>query len=177
MAFSSLELAFQADDEPIAIMPKQALASMEMSGWVSPHLRPLRRSEVPLWFAVVLKRQDRCTIIWPAWLEAAQLQKFVDSEKTNSHQFSSLPWYWQMTSEILVKEASDDCPSRIDEILQLLQELREIRLTKTRAGLLLANESHLQMTGLGALELNEVVPVLGETMRMLTRIDDASKNE
>jgi len=175
MAFSSLELAFQADDEPIAIIPKQGLGSMEMAGWKSPHLRPLRRSDVPLWFAVVLKRQDRCTIVWPSWLEAAQLRQVVERERSNSQEFADLPWFWQITSQILLREASDDCPGRIDDVVQLLQDLREIRLTKTRAGLLLANESHLQMTGLGALELSEVTPVLAQTMRTLESIHDAAQ--
>lgn len=174
--FSSAEIAFQAEDVGVTIIPKQSLPPLDMAGWRSPQLKAMRRAEVPLWFAVLLKRQDRCSVVWPDWLDPVSLKRLVDTEHRDSSRFAPLPWLWQPISQILLKEASDDLApeqGKIDEIMQHIQELRELRMSKIRAGVLLTNESHLKMDGLGAMEINEARPVLSQTMRTLQKIRDA----
>lgn len=174
--FSSAEIAFQAEDVGVTIIPSQSLPPLDMAGWRSPQLKVMRRAEVPLWFAVLLKRQDHCSIVWPDWLDTVSLKRYVDIEHRDGSRFAPLPWLWQPISQILLTEAYEDLApeqGRADDIMQLIQELRELRISKIRAGVLLANESHLKMDGLGAMEINEARPVLCQTMRTLQKIRDA----
>lgn len=176
MSFTSAELAFQAEDTQLTVVPKQSLSPLDMCGWRSPALRALRRTELPLWFAILLKRQDRCSVVWPDWLSLPRIKSLTEFERQNSASFASLPWEWQLVSTILLKEASDDYEYDLNELRQHIQDLRELRLTKIRAGVLMANEGHLKMTGLGAMEINEIRPLLTKTMRTLQRIrEDTSQ--
>lgn len=171
-ALSYAELAFLAEDELVTIVPKQGLGALDFRGWKLDALRALRRSDVPLWLAVLLKRQDRCTLVYPHWLDVAYLKTMLDTEHVQPA-FAALPYLWQPLSHIVTTEAGDDFQGNLDELNQLLQELREVRLTKVRQGVLNANDSHLRMDGLGAVELNCVRPVLARTMRTLQRVRDA----
>lgn len=171
-ALSYAELAFLAEDEPISILPKQNLGALDLKGWRLDPLKALRRSEVPLWVAVLLKRQDRCTIIFPNWLDVTYLKTLFEKEQEDQTRFAALPYLWQPLSDILTSEAADDFQGNLDELNQQLQELRELRLTKVRAGILNVNDSNLQMDGIGAQELNTIRPLLSKTMRTLQAIRD-----
>lgn len=174
--FSSAEIAFQAEDVGVTIIPSQNLPPLDMAGWRSPQLKVMRRAEVPLWFAVLLKRQGRCSIVWPDWLDLTSLKRFVDIEHRDPSRFAPLPWLWQPISHILLTEASEDLApdqGNADDVMQLIQELRELRISKLRASIMQTNESHLKIHGLGAMELNEARPVLCQTMRTLQKIRDA----
>ncbi|GMM53163.1 DNA replication protein [Starmerella bacillaris] len=176
-AFSASELAFLAEDELITILPRQNLSRMDFKGWVQPALRALRRSEVPLWLAVILKRQDRCTIIYPNWLDATYLKTVLEAEGRDSASFAALPYMWQELSDTILAEAAEDCQGSVAEIMRTLQELKELRLNKLRQGVLVNNDSHLRMDGIGSAELNLVKPILSKTMRTLQTVKDAQEVE
>lgn len=52
----------------------------------TPALRPPHRATLPLWLALLLKRQRRASIAPPAWLHHTALQEILDRETSNSRQ-------------------------------------------------------------------------------------------
>jgi len=54
----------------------------------TPVLRPPHRADLPLWLALLLKRQRRASIVAPPWLHPASLQKILDLELKESRTFA-----------------------------------------------------------------------------------------
>ncbi|KAJ5273203.1 GINS complex subunit Psf2 subgroup [Penicillium angulare] len=74
------EIAFLAEMETITIVPRQRLEGMELlSGSIEP-LGPPRRASLPLWLALLLKRQRRAHIIPPSWLHPEPLSLILEVE-------------------------------------------------------------------------------------------------
>ncbi|RYO80836.1 hypothetical protein DL766_008971 [Monosporascus sp. MC13-8B] len=58
----------------------------------TPALRPPHRAELPLWLALLLKRQRRANILAPPWLHPASLQDIINHEtKVDPEVFSPPP--------------------------------------------------------------------------------------
>lgn len=133
----------------------------------------MRREQVPLWIALILKSQDKCNIVPPEWLLATYLKSRYDAELAQPHRFSALPWHWLETSKILLARAPDDLADLTSQLKLIIQDLREIRLVKSRKGLRELNESNIQLDGLSLLEINEIRPFVLTVMNKLRQLHDA----
>ena len=167
--FTAEEISFRSEDELVSIIANRNIPPIHLAGWDTPALRPLRQAQVPIWLALLLKKQGRCAIVFPDWMDEASLQEFVEKERSEPG-FSALPWLWQPISHQLLAAAPDDHTGDVDVVRQLLQDLRELRQAKINKGISLVNESHMQMDQLGLMELNEVRPVLARSMATLQKI-------
>ncbi|EDK43594.1 conserved hypothetical protein [Lodderomyces elongisporus NRRL YB-4239] len=127
----------------------------------------MRREKVPLWVALILKAQDKCNIVPPKWFNVHYLKEKYDEEIRRPGQFSNLPWNWLELSKIMLDKASDDLADSTDELRSLIQDLREIRLVKSRKGLKELNESNIQLNGLSLMEINEMRPFVIPVMNKL----------
>ncbi|KAK5624930.1 hypothetical protein RRF57_000646 [Xylaria bambusicola] len=86
------EVAFLCEMEIITIVPRQRLESIPMLSGKTPALRPPRRADLPLWLALLLKKQRRANIVPPPWLLTASLQELVNLEtNVNPEGFSEPP--------------------------------------------------------------------------------------
>lgn len=168
--FLPSELFFLAEDTQITVIPRQGLDELELIGSKLPKLRAMRRVEIPLWTALLLKKQSRLSIVPPHWLKEEELKERYDQEVQNQDRFSELPWHWMEIGQAILDAASDDLESPSHIIRNLLRDLREIRQAKIRAGLEYLNESHMRMDNLGALELNEIRPFVGKVMDKLRTV-------
>ncbi|KAI0459531.1 GINS complex, PSF2 component [Xylaria acuta] len=74
------EVAFLCEMEMITIVPRQRLESIPMLSGKTPTLRPPRRADLPLWLALLLKKQRRANIVPPPWLLPASLQEIIHTE-------------------------------------------------------------------------------------------------
>ncbi|KAI0431635.1 GINS complex, PSF2 component [Xylaria sp. FL1042] len=74
------EVAFLCEMEMITIVPRQRLESIPMLSGKTPALRPPRRADLPLWFALLLKKQRRANIVPPPWLLSSSLQELIHAE-------------------------------------------------------------------------------------------------
>ncbi|KAI1201418.1 GINS complex, PSF2 component [Nemania serpens] len=74
------EVAFLCEMEMITVVPRQRLESIPMLSGKTPSLRPPRRADLPLWLALLLKKQRRANIVPPPWLLPASLQDIVHAE-------------------------------------------------------------------------------------------------
>ncbi|KAJ5396140.1 uncharacterized protein N7487_010443 [Penicillium crustosum] len=74
------EIAFLAEMETVTIVPRQRLEGLELLGGPIEPLLPPRRASLPLWLALLLKRQRRANIIPPTWLHPEPLALILEVE-------------------------------------------------------------------------------------------------
>ncbi|RKF73449.1 DNA replication complex GINS protein PSF2 [Golovinomyces cichoracearum] len=74
------EVAFLCEMELVTVVPRQRLESLSLLGGAIPSLRPPQRSDLPLWLALVLKRQKRANILTPPWLLHSSLEIILQYE-------------------------------------------------------------------------------------------------
>ncbi|KAK3940308.1 GINS complex protein-domain-containing protein [Diplogelasinospora grovesii] len=86
------EVAFLAEMEMVTVVPRQRLDSIELLSGKTPPLRPPRREQLPLWLALLLKKQRRANIVPPPWLHPTSLQDIIHKEtKEDPAAFSPPP--------------------------------------------------------------------------------------
>ncbi|KAJ5176002.1 DNA replication complex GINS protein psf2 [Penicillium canariense] len=74
------EIAFLAEMEMVTVVPRQRLEGLELLGGPVEPLVPPRRTSLPLWLALLLKRQRRANIIPPPWLHPESLSLILEVE-------------------------------------------------------------------------------------------------
>ncbi|KAJ2507933.1 DNA replication protein psf2 [Coemansia sp. RSA 2049] len=169
--FTMPELEYMAQCETVEIVPFYRMDRLELvTGAVGP-FRPPRKSEVPLWLAVMLKRTNRCRIVVPGWLTYHHLRELCKKEELPDSLFTKLPVHYIEIAHILLTNAEDDLVEP-QSIRRLLQDLREVRQSKTRRGFEMLNSTQLQMDNLAAVEINEIRPLFKHSFDMLRQLDD-----
>ncbi|KAI9833544.1 MAG: DNA replication protein psf2 [Phylliscum demangeonii] len=185
------EVGFLGEMEMVTVIPRQRLEAIELLGGSTPPLQPPHRANLPLWLALLLKRQRRANIVPPPWLHPASLQAilhhetelspdafspppplplataanaygtvdppppFVPSSATADAAPDALPYHWLELGEMLLDAAEDDVPEP-ERVRRLMRDLREVRMSKIRAGLaVLSGTGVVSLTGVGAMEVAE----------------------
>jgi GINS complex subunit 2 len=150
----------------------------------TPPLNPPHRSNIPLWLALLLKRQGRANITPPPWMQPDSLKVILQNETeiskeafsppprlprstadptsppflasaTVDAQEDALPYHWLELGEILLEAAPDDFEEP-DQVKRLLRDIREVRLEKLRAGVKVLDASGgVKMNGVGGMEVAE----------------------
>ncbi|RPB21730.1 Psf2-domain-containing protein [Terfezia boudieri ATCC MYA-4762] len=174
---------------PITIIPRVHLPSLPLISGPLPPLRPPHRAHVPLWLALLLKRQKKANIVPPAWLNVDNLERLIKWEQEHPERFTEeLPWEWVELGEVLVEGAEDDLVGYAGggggvggggvegDIRVLLRTLREVRWSKVREGLRELDSTYLKMNGLGHLEISELRPFAKAVVDNLRHIT-SSKEE
>ncbi|CUS08584.1 unnamed protein product [Tuber aestivum] len=151
------EVAFLCEAQSITIIPRQRLDGLDLIGGYIPPFHPPQRTTIPLWLALLLKRQRRCNIVPPPWLSAPNIERILKIETENQNLFCpDLPYRWLETAELLLEACPDDLGGDDGELRVLLRGLREVRQGKVREGLGKLEATYLQMNNLGLLEITEV---------------------
>ncbi|KAJ2721638.1 DNA replication protein psf2 [Coemansia sp. Benny D115] len=168
--FTMPELEYMAQCEEITIVPLHRMDRLELvRGAIGP-FRPPQKTQVPLWLAIMLKRTNRCRILPPSWLNYEHLRKLCREEDQPDSLFTKLPYHYLEIAHILLTHAEDDL-AESQGIRRLLQDLREVRQSKTRGGLEMLNPLQLQMDNLAAAEINEIRPLFKHSFDMLRQLD------
>lgn len=170
-----------AESEIITIIPRQQLEQLDLIAGQIPRMRPPQRSQVPIWLALLLKRQKRAIIVPPAWLNTDDLETRLEEEKKTDSQgltsgFSKLPFQWIEISDLLLDVAYDDIPDA-DLVRRLLRDLRETRQAKAREGLEVLEDKMLQMDNIGLTEVNEIRALFSGSMDVLRRLQETKVEE
>ncbi|KAF3102780.1 DNA replication protein psf2 [Orbilia oligospora] len=164
------EVSFICESELITIVPRQRLGALNLISIDTRPLVPPRRADVPLWLAVFLRKQKRCNIVPPDWLNVDYLERLV-KEESDSAAFSQMPWRWMEVAEILLDTCSEDLISPSDIALHI-RSLRELRQAKIRAGLSdQMNSSYIKINNLGLMEVCEIRPWVGKVVDGLRKIE------
>ncbi|KAL8923036.1 MAG: hypothetical protein Q9208_004848 [Pyrenodesmia sp. 3 TL-2023] len=193
------EVAFLCEMELVTVVPRQRLEGLQLLGGSISPLVPPYRSPLPLWLALLLKRQRRANILPPPWLSPPSLDAILQLE-TSTPQFSdppplprtsstristsppflpsatgdalpdALPYHWLEIGEMLLEAANDDIPEP-DTVRRLMRDLREVRMAKIRAGVeVLEGGREVKMNGVGAMEVAEGRAFIGGVIDGLRKI-------
>ncbi|KAJ7241906.1 DNA replication complex GINS protein PSF2 [Mycena haematopus] len=162
------ELELIACEQTIEIIP---LIRMEKTAFIAGAYGPLRpphRASIPIWMALNLKQKKKCHIVAPEWLSVEFLEAKIKQETTQA-EFTKLPFRFAEISRVLLDGASDDLQNP-DKLRTLLQDLREARQAKARAGLENLEHSILGLSNLSAMEINEIRPFFIQAMAVLKQL-------
>ncbi|KAI9714426.1 MAG: DNA replication protein psf2 [Bogoriella megaspora] len=85
------EIAFVCEMELVTVIPRQRLEGLDLLGGPTPPLNPPYRASLPLWLALLLKRQRRANISPPPWLHPESLSAILDFETEHSKDAFSPP--------------------------------------------------------------------------------------
>ncbi|KAL1982880.1 hypothetical protein VTN96DRAFT_808 [Rasamsonia emersonii] len=77
------EIEFLAEMEMVTVVPRQRLEGLELLAGPTEPLQPPRRATLPLWLALLLKRQRRVNIVPPYWLHPESLSLILQIETEN----------------------------------------------------------------------------------------------
>ena len=159
----------------------------------TPVLQPPQRAPLPLWLALLLKRQKRANIVPPPWLQPASLEAILKAEIDNPAAFSlppalqagssppfalsstadspsdRLPYHWLELGEILLDAAADDLVEP-DGVRRLMRDLREVRMAKIRAGVTELGAGTGSVKGVGGMEVGESRAFIGGVVDGLRKI-------
>ncbi|KAJ2743016.1 DNA replication protein psf2 [Coemansia sp. BCRC 34301] len=172
--FTMPELEYLAQNESITIVPLHRMDRIELvRGTVGP-FRPPQKTTVPLWLAIMLKRTNRCRIVAPKWLSYEHLRDLCKREEQPDAMFTRLPTHYLEIAHMLLTHAEDDLVET-QGVRRLLQDLREVRQSKTHEGLRMLNSLQLQMDNLSAAEINEIRPLFRHSFDMLRQLDSLAE--
>ncbi|TAQ86414.1 hypothetical protein B7494_g5264 [Chlorociboria aeruginascens] len=179
-----MEVAFLCEMEMVTVVPRQRLESLHLLGGPTQPLKPPHRAPLPLWLALLLKRQKRANIHAPPWLHPYSLESILEHEtkiapsvfsppppiapsvssslsppfipsSTDSALPNHLPYHWLELGEILLEACSDDIPDP-GRVRTLLRDLREVRMAKMRGSMKeLEGGGVTKLTGVGGMEVAE----------------------
>ena len=150
---------------------------------------------LPLWLALLLKKQRRANILPPPWLSQPALAQILEDEKSSpsfsmppdltpstvtsppflpsavaSAPADALPYHWLELGTLLLEAASDDIPDS-DMVRRLIRDLREVRMAKLRAGVsVLEGGREVGMKGVGGMEVTEGRAFIGGVVDGLRKI-------
>ncbi|KAI5807854.1 hypothetical protein DFH27DRAFT_285106 [Peziza echinospora] len=180
---------YLAETLSITILPLVPLPALPLITHPIPAMHPPHRATVPLWLALLLKKQGKAHIIPPPWLTTDNLNQLIKWEVENPGRFGEgVPWRWVELGEVLCEAAEDDLVAASGggqaglgaegerDVRVLLRTLREVRWSKAREGLRGLEATYLQMNALGHLEISELRPyakAVVDNLRLIT----ASKEE
>ncbi|KAF3767145.1 GINS complex, PSF2 component [Cryphonectria parasitica EP155] len=85
------EVSFLCEMEMVTVVPRGRLDSIDLLSGTTPPLKPPHRAELPLWLALLLKKQRRANILPPAWLLPSSLAEIIRQETREDPQAFSKP--------------------------------------------------------------------------------------
>lgn len=170
-SFTPGEIEFIAGDEKITIIPKVKMPRMKcIQGNVGPFQPPLP-VEVPVWLSLIMKKNNKCTIVCPDWLTVENLKKRHEEEE-KENEFSTLPFHYMELAQMLLETASDDIVNA-EQIRKILKDLRETRQAKSRVGVKVLDDTWLGMNNLSIMEINEIRPFFSRAYNEIRKLNHA----
>ncbi|KAF2720796.1 GINS complex, PSF2 component [Polychaeton citri CBS 116435] len=74
------EAGFLCEMEMVTVIPRQRLDELELLGGHTETLQPPFPASLPLWLALLLKKQQRANISPPPWMDPTSLQQILEFE-------------------------------------------------------------------------------------------------
>ncbi|CAG9864566.1 unnamed protein product [Phyllotreta striolata] len=166
------ELEFLGEKSKIMIIPTFNKENIHL---ISGDLGPFRASlpsQVPLWVATLLKKQKRCKIIPPDWMNVEYLEALKEQEKQTSG-FTRMPSdHYMVEAKLLLDCAPDDIPNA-DEVKVIIKDIWDMRMSKIRSSvtkLVKNSDFYAAVDNLTIMEINSVRPILPHALDNLFRM-------
>ncbi|GMM27751.1 DNA replication protein [Martiniozyma asiatica (nom. inval.)] len=163
-------MMFIAEETPIQVISKTKLPEMTLISTKISAMAALDTATLPLWLALLLRRLRKVAIVAPQWMTPTELELRIAEEQAHPDRVSHMPWQWLEVSERLLNEASQDFTFSPHDTRSLIATLAELRQNKARAGFASMDGEYLELTGLGAREVDQLRPLVGSTMHKLSQL-------
>ncbi|KAJ2955530.1 hypothetical protein NQZ79_g8481 [Umbelopsis isabellina] len=197
--FSPEEIQFIAGNDIISIIPNFTMEKMDFiqskrsyetrnltrlpfpplfQASYGPFIPPLQ-SQVPLWLALALKKNRKCTIVPPDWLNKEHLQELLQQEEAQDA-IQKVPFHYMEVAHMLLEFAPEEMPD-LEQVRKLLKDIRECRQSKTRALLEgledIDREKVIKLHNLSRMEINELRPIFTEAFNEITKLPEVGPRE
>ncbi|KAI7864850.1 Psf2-domain-containing protein [Spinellus fusiger] len=169
LALTPQEVEFLCGSEMITIIPVQRIPEIELIQQSVGPFRPPLQIKVPLWLAILMKKQQKCTMVCPEWLTVERLKVRLEEEEQHA-EFSKLPFHYMEMAQLLLESAREDIPNA-EQVRTLLKDLRETRQAKSRVGLSELDDTWLGMNSLSLMEINEIRPFFTHAYDQMRRLN------
>jgi len=179
-AWTSAQTQFEAEEELISIVPRLSLPRLHLLRGDFGPFEPSETVEVPIWFAMMLRQRQSCSIVCPQWLKVATIQEFVRNEKSIQG-FQPLPsFHFMEIAAILLEIAESDVVGAGNDpsiLRATLEELWGCRGNKLRDGMIMVAKAEtlvsVETLNLTAMEVNKVRDFLCESVGQLQELNRA----
>mmetsp|Transcript_17578 Transcript_17578/g.44784 ORF Transcript_17578/g.44784 Transcript_17578/m.44784 type:complete len:355 (+) Transcript_17578:1310-2374(+) len=154
LPFTSAQIEFMSEDTSISVTPLFKESMLTFVGGNYGPFRPGLTTDVPLWLALALKKNQKCNILTPHWLSVDYLQTKLEMEREEDTYLCEMPYHYLEIATQLLHHASDDV-RQPDRVQVLIDDLYRIRSAKIRKSIqTMENDDPVQLTNYCAMELN-----------------------
>lgn len=167
----------RADLSSIDVVMRQPLPRFQLIGGSVGPLRANERVSLPLWLALLLRQQHKCTVVVPDWLCLEWLRAASRRESADRAGVGAMSWHWEAVAGMLLQIADADFAESPHALRVLVDELRDIRASKVRGGLRDMDGVYLDLTGLALMEIAELKSLLSSTMSLLASLSKTLESE
>ena len=81
--FLASEINFLAENELVEVQPRVAMDTLPLIGTNLPKLRINQKVSIPIWLAIILKKQNKISLVPPPWLSRSYLKRKYEEEVAN----------------------------------------------------------------------------------------------
>ncbi|ELA48029.1 hypothetical protein VCUG_00452 [Vavraia culicis subsp. floridensis] len=161
------ELKLLAYHQEIEIHPLTNLPTLHLLETDYGPLTPHSPAKVPIHTALFLHKSNLCKIPLPFFLTLDYLEDVKQQEKNNENEYASIyPYIFEVYDDIL---RCVDC--NVEEIRMVLSEIRDVRMEKSRRGLVGIDGRALNLNNLTVYEYEQIKSVLLDGMEMALRME------
>ncbi|KAH8377149.1 hypothetical protein KR093_003709 [Drosophila rubida] len=126
---------------------------------------------VPLWLAAHLRKQQKCRIVPPEWMELETLEEIKEEEKRSKF-FTKMPSeHYMVVAQLVMSTAPDDVP-RCEELRTVIKDIFDIRESKLRTSIdafIKGEGTYAKLDNLTLLEMHSVRPILPYSLDHIAR--------
>eukprot|EP00939_MAST-03C_sp_MAST-3C-sp1_P004327 g4327.t1 len=169
MTTTPAELEFFAEHTLVTIIPKFSRSEPYefIGGQYGPFI-PNLPVKVPLWLALHLRKNQKCQVQAPSWMNPDRLLRCIENEK-NGVKFTNLPRHFIEIAQLVMSHAGGDMPKdRAQRIKLLVEDISNIRQRKIRIGMknIMKSASEgdpslaIKMTNVATMEIMAIRPIL-----------------
>jgi len=128
---------FLAENCLVRIIPKFSTRrneEIELMCQTLPQFRAAHSTQVPLWTALSLKRQRKCKLEKPIWMDVENIENLNQEEQKTPMLLPPLHKHYREITDIILNQAIDDIEGA-DEIRTCVKDLWDTRSSKISAAL------------------------------------------
>ncbi|XP_030565609.1 probable DNA replication complex GINS protein PSF2 [Drosophila novamexicana] len=126
---------------------------------------------VPLWLATHLRKQQKCRIVPPEWMDLETLEEIKEEEKRSKF-FTKMPSeHYMVVAQLVMSTAPDDVP-RCEELRTIIKDIFDIRESKLRTSIdafIKGEGTYAKLDNLTLLEIHSVRPILPYSLDHIAR--------
>lgn len=174
---SASEMTFISGEQPLTIIPKRRIETLELICGTINEMRAAIPTEVPFWLAMYLKKRSMCRVQIPAWMEPENLENSLVEERKHNESFANLPYHYLEIAKQLLSAAEDDIPDH-HKIRGLIADIEDHRRSKVQRGLQSLDEyaTSIKLNHVSALELLCIRNISTKALDQMQALDPKSRD-